>query len=101
MMDRKFLTTALVSSLLFTACTSAQPNEQKGDSQKVISSYESCVAAGHPIMRSYPPKCPAGDGRIFVQGVMEPIIVENKGSNRNDSEGAGETCRNLCGNGTC
>lgn len=33
-----------------------------------IRSYEECIAAGNPMMKSLPPKC-AADGRVFVEGV--------------------------------
>lgn len=37
-------------------------------SSRSITSYEDCVAAGYPILKSKPPQCKTPDGRIFVQG---------------------------------
>jgi hypothetical protein len=32
-----------------------------------IASFEECVAAGNPVMKSYPPQCSTKDGQNFVQ----------------------------------
>lgn len=37
-----------------------------------INSFEDCVAAGNPVMESYPRQCRAGD-RTFVEQVGEPL----------------------------
>lgn len=34
-----------------------------------VTSFETCVAAGNPVMESYPPQCRSKDGRLFVQDV--------------------------------
>lgn len=36
-----------------------------------INSYEDCVAAGYPIMESYPERCSTPDGRTFTRQVAE------------------------------
>jgi hypothetical protein len=36
---------------------------------KMITDYNSCVAAGFSIMKSNPPQCALPDGRIFVQNI--------------------------------
>lgn len=36
-----------------------------------IESYADCVAAGYPIMESYPEQCATPDGRTFVNTVQE------------------------------
>lgn len=37
-----------------------------GSSRKQVSSYSECVAAGYPVLVSYPEVCVAGDGQRFV-----------------------------------
>ncbi len=39
-----------------------------------ITNFEECVAAGNPVMESYPRQCQA-DGRTFVEDVAEPAIT--------------------------
>lgn len=42
------------------------------DVENEITSYEECVAAGNPIMKSYPPQCKDPlTGRIFVQEISD------------------------------
>ncbi|MEM4366749.1 MAG: hypothetical protein QW035_01300 [Candidatus Anstonellales archaeon] len=41
-----------------------------------VSDFESCAAAGYPIMESYPRQCRASDGRLFVEQVA-PLCMEN------------------------
>ncbi|MGH8453851.1 MAG: hypothetical protein ACRESW_04795, partial [Nevskiales bacterium] len=50
-----------------------------------ITSYDECVAAGHPRLKTYPGQCVMPDGRRFVQTVTEPPAI----------------CVNQCGNGQC
>lgn len=48
---------ALALALALTACQ-----------QPPITSYEECVEAGYPMMKSYPPKCTDGEN-MFVQDI--------------------------------
>ncbi len=50
-----------------------------------ITSYEECVAAGHPQLESQPSQCVMPDGTRFVQAMPEPPAV----------------CKDECGNGEC
>jgi hypothetical protein len=50
-----------------------------------ITSYDECVAAGHPQLKTYPGQCVMPDGTRFVQAIPEPPAV----------------CVNQCGNGEC
>lgn len=34
-----------------------------------VTSFEECVAAGNPVMESYPPQCRTEDGELFTQNV--------------------------------
>ena len=44
-----------------------------------VSSFEECVAAGNPVMESYPRQCRSKNGELFVEQI----------------------CLNQCGNGVC
>lgn len=48
--------------LALAACAPAIP----------ITSFEDCVAAGNPVMESYPRQCRAGD-QLFVEEIDEPV----------------------------
>lgn len=48
-----------------------------------IDSYESCIAAGNPMLKTYPPRCITPEGKSFAQ-------KEHKSE-----------CTDLCGNGSC
>jgi hypothetical protein len=37
--------------------------------QKIVSTYEECAAAGYPILETYPPQCKAPDGKLYVKNV--------------------------------
>ena len=40
-----------------------------------INSYEECVAAGYPIMESYPEQCKTPDGRTFVRVIAQKELA--------------------------
>lgn len=42
--------------------------------QATISSYEECVAAGYPVMESYPEQCAVPDGETFVRQLSEEAV---------------------------
>ena len=45
--------------------------------QRVISSFTECVAAGYPVAESYPRQCRTPDGRNFVEQIqMSPLPPE-------------------------
>lgn len=58
-----------------------QANNKNGPAGK-ISSFEDCVAAGYPVMESYPPRCSTPDGKSFTQDIgnelenSDHIVVE-------------------------
>lgn len=39
------------------------------ETTKFITSYETCVAAGYPVLESYPPQCKTPDGKTFSQDI--------------------------------
>lgn len=46
--------------------------------QSKISSFDTCAAAGYPIMESFPPQCQTPDGKTFMQDVQAPEEKPNK-----------------------
>lgn len=48
-----------------------------GKEEAVISDFEDCVAAGNPVMESYPRQCRAG-GRTFVEEIKDRIFCTDK-----------------------
>lgn len=45
---------------------SNQSAEKYFDKIEVIDSYDKCVAAGYPVMESYPTQCRTPDGKTFI-----------------------------------
>lgn len=65
----KIVLPLLALVLLLAACTST-------DKIPVVSSFDECVQAGYPVMKSYPAQCSA-DGVTFTQEVDDaPSVVE-------------------------
>lgn len=56
-----------------------------------IKSFEDCVKAGYPIMRSLPPQCRTNEGLVFVDKAQLPKIPMP----------GQRTCEDKCGDGTC
>lgn len=54
----------------------------KDEPQPAISSYEQCVAAGYPVMESYPEQCAVPGGQSFTRQLSEEeqAALENKSS---------------------
>ena len=48
------------------------------DLQGTVSSFEECVAAGNPVMESYPRQCQSGD-EVFVEDINESDASNNTG----------------------
>ena len=42
-----------------------------------VLSFEDCVAAGYPVMESYPRQCRTPDGRTFAEEIQETITYIN------------------------
>ena len=42
------------------------PRMQASVPQPIITNFQECVAAGNPVMESYPEQCRTPDGRVFV-----------------------------------
>lgn len=71
---RPLILSLLLASSSLLACSKAE-----------IASYEQCVAAGHPQLKTYPGQCVLPDGRRFVQETDSPPA----------------DCQDLCGDGQC
>ncbi len=54
--------------LLFSGCLSPQPSTPSPDE---INSFDECVAAGNPIMESYPRQCAVPGGPSFTEVLSE------------------------------
>ncbi|MGA1192458.1 MAG: hypothetical protein ACO3XO_09275 [Bdellovibrionota bacterium] len=66
-----------------------------------IASYEDCIEAGYPMMKSIPPRCSTGDGRVFVRGVATPHYIDSTQRNPVGEATSQKGCRDTCGNGRC
>lgn len=75
--------------LLLTLCLFLPACSIRADSTAEINSFQKCVDAGNPIMRSYPARCVTKDGKTFVDSKEKSQLKKERG------------CQNLCGNGSC
>ena len=46
--------------------------------ESAVESFEDCVAAGNPVMKSYPRQCRTDDGKSFVEPVPLPLPVDSQ-----------------------
>ena len=46
------------------------PSLKKKAEAPKITNFQQCVAAGYPVMQSYPPECSLPNGQFFVQQVV-------------------------------
>jgi putative hemolysin len=107
-MDRKTLTAVIIILLIIAAIVgiasynfSLNQLPQTGDNiDTAITDFDSCTAAGYPVLESYPPQCKTPDGRSFVQEVSEisnpasEYCIENGGrlEIRKDLQGEAGFC---------
>lgn len=82
---------AAVGLLAFISCSGSSDDgsDVNSDSSSAVKSYDDCVAAGYPIMESFPPQCTTPDGTVYVDNPEEPITGENP------------LCEDRCGDGEC
>ncbi|MAG12292.1 hypothetical protein CL630_00565 [bacterium] len=64
----------------------------------LITDFDSCVAAGNPVMESYPRRC-ASDGRTFIENIDAPISggVFKCESEQRNADGCIEIYQPVCG----
>lgn len=67
----------------FSACTPLKAEQGMPE----VKDFNSCVAAGFPVVKTAPPRCISKDGRVFFS---VPV--------RKDTGGI---CNNQCGDGVC
>jgi hypothetical protein len=48
---------------------------QKQDAVARINSFDECVAAGYPVMESFPPRCSTPDGRSFMGATTSESVL--------------------------
>ncbi len=65
-MHKKFVLTSFLVGLLAVVTIGALVYFAR-HSQKKVTDYESCVAAGYPVQESYPARCLGPNGRTYIQ----------------------------------
>jgi hypothetical protein len=53
-------------------------HEIRGPIESTIESFEDCVAAGNPVIESYPRQCRTSDGKHFVEEINTPLNPEDQ-----------------------
>lgn len=94
---RRYLSYIICTLSVVTAFGCSATDIQAGE----ISSYEECIEAGYPMMKSMPPRCSTGDGRIFIRGVSSPYYVDSIQRGVPHQAESQKACRDMCGNGRC
>lgn len=69
--NKLFIVILLVAAVLLVAglVFNLRSNDQTQSME--INSFEDCVAAGNPVMESYPEQCKTPDGRHFTRVITE------------------------------
>src|SRR3989344_2601372 len=74
----------LALALVIWGISALSDNPEEGELQNDgfgIASFEECVAAGYPVMESYPSQCRTPDGTLFVEdGTVRPGDPDIDGS---------------------
>jgi len=108
-MDKKTLTIILIILIVIGAVVgiagysfylNSLPETGNSNIDNTIVDFDTCAAAGFPIMESYPPQCRTADGRTFVQNVNQianpasEFCIENGGrlEYRQDLQGEAGYC---------
>jgi len=88
-----FLPYFLVGLVIILGLGLLYANAQDAGGDETINSYEECVAAGNPILESYPEQCITEDGRGFTRQLTpeEQLRLDD----------ATAECLDLCGDGEC
>jgi len=69
----KTITLILILSLFSIGLAATAIFLNKSMTEKKITDFESCAAAGNPIMESYPARCMTKDGKSFTQKIDRPV----------------------------
>ncbi len=63
LMVKSYIIGLIILLVLVAGCS-------KNEEQVIISSFQECVDAGHPVLESYPAQCTTPDGYIFYQELL-------------------------------
>jgi len=64
---------AALAYWIYNSNSSNQSQDYAAPQNGEINSYEDCVAAGYPVMESYPEQCATPDGRSFTRDISGEI----------------------------
>lgn len=97
-----FLTVCLCATL---SCQSTKVNNPYEKEKKVradVYDFDSCIQAGFPVTRSFPPQCRTTDGRIFMNyGVQGNKEVRQGRTEKIEKNTSNSSCKDKCGDGVC
>jgi len=71
----------LLLTLVLSSCTTPPVSPDSPTpmpSGSLINSFDSCVAAGYPVMESYPARCSTPDGQSFSEEIGNEIDMKDK-----------------------
>ena len=66
---RKFIALALILIVLLIITVYYAPSLSYINGGLTTKNFEECVAAGYPVMESYPRQCRTPDGKVFVEQI--------------------------------
>ena len=66
-MNKPAITLGVIGAILFVVFIAVAETKLRKD--KSINSFQECVAAGNPILESYPAQCKTKDGRTFIEDI--------------------------------
>ena len=71
----------IAAAAIYLIPRKAQSPQNQGNNNQTatVTDFDSCVAAGYPVMESYPPQCTTPDGKHFIQPIVEAaeVVVES------------------------
>lgn len=87
------------------SCQTTKVNNPYKKEKKVradVYDFNSCVQAGFPVTRSFPPQCRTNDGRIFMNYAVRNNKEVIQGSSENvNKKTSNSFCKDKCGDGVC
>ena len=79
---------SIVTIIIIVIISAVVASRNNTNQRRGINSFEECVAAGFPIMESYPEQCMTPDGRSFTRVMPEGELLNmNIKLDMNDSNG--------------
>ena len=78
---------AAILTVIALVLLKVTPRIQPMAPTSVVTNFDECVAAGNPVMESYPRQCRTEDGRVFVEDVPQGDL--NDGTVLNHCRAAG------------